>query len=60
MLTRDKLNSRKLFVALFTESLSAILLMRGLLAGNEFVTITITIIGAYMASQGYVDGKSTK
>lgn len=58
MLSRDKVNSRKLFVALFTETLSTGLLLHGSLAGAEFVTITITIVGAYMASQGYVDGKA--
>ena len=51
-----KLNSRKLFVALFTEILSTGLLIGGLLESDHFVTITITIVGAYMASQGYVDG----
>ena len=52
----DKLNSRKLFVALFTEILTTGLLVAGLLDGDHFVTITITIVGAFMASQGYVDG----
>lgn len=56
MLTREKLNSRKLFIAFFSESLAAVLLMMGFIEAEHFVTITITIVGAYMASQGYVDG----
>ena len=57
MLNREKLNSRKLFVALVTELLSTVLLISGAIQAEHFVTITITIVGAYMASQGWVDGQ---
>jgi len=59
MITRDKINSRKLFVALFTEFLSTALLAAGLIQAEHWVTVTITIVGAYMAAQGFVDSKSS-
>lgn len=49
------LNSRKLWVAVGTEVLNAALLIAGLLQADHFVTITITVIGAYMATQAWVD-----
>ena len=55
MVSRDKLNSRKLLVALVTESLATVLLMGGAIQAEHWVTVTITIVGAYMASQGWVD-----
>ena len=57
MITRDKLNSRKLAVALVTFASSAGLLVTGHLESGDFATITLAIVGAYMASQGYVDSK---
>ena len=58
MITRDKLNSRKLLVALVTFSACCGLLINGNLESKDFSTITLAIVGAYMASQGYVDGKA--
>ena len=57
MISPDKLNSRKLWVAVGTELLSTVLLATGNIEAEHFVTITITVIGAYMATQAYVDGK---
>lgn len=56
----DKLNSRKLLVALVTFVGSSLLLVFGHLESNDFATITLAIVGSYMASQGYVDGKEKK
>lgn len=58
MITRDKLNSRKLLVAMITFASSCALLVTGHLESSDFATITLAIVGAYMASQGYVDAKS--
>ena len=58
MITRDKINSRKLMVALVTFATSCGLLVQGHLESGDFATITLAIVGAYMASQGYVDGKN--
>lgn len=44
-------------VALITFGSSAVLLVTGHLESTDFATITLAIVGAYMASQGYVDGK---
>ncbi len=58
MLSRDKINSRKLFVAVLTEILSCGLLISGNIEAEHWVTVTITIVGAYMASQGWVDSQT--
>ena len=60
MITRDKINSRKLFVALLTEFLSTALLIAGQIEAEHWVTVTLTIVGAYMAAQGFVDSKKSK
>lgn len=57
MLTKEKLNSRKLYIAVGTEFLNVALLLGGAIQAEHFVTITITVIGAYMATQAWVDGK---
>lgn len=53
-----KLNSRKLMVAMVTFTSCSGLLVTGHLESGDFATITLAIVGAYMASQGYVDGKA--
>ena len=55
---RSKINSRKLMVALITFASSCALLVGDHLDSGDFATITLAIVGAYMASQGYVDGKN--
>ena len=57
MITRDKLNSRKLGVAMITFSSCCGLLVTGHLESSDFATIVLAIVGSYMASQGYVDAK---
>lgn len=52
------MNSRKLMVAMVTFASCAGLLVTGHLESGDFATITLAIVGAYMASQGYVDGKA--
>lgn len=44
-------------VALVTFTSSCALLVTGHLDSGDFATITLAIVGSYMASQGYVDGK---
>jgi hypothetical protein len=60
MITRDKLNSRKLMVTLLTFSSTSGLLVTGHLESGDFATIVLAIVGSYMASQGYVDAQSKK
>lgn len=53
----SKLNSRKLWVAVGTELLATTLLIAGAIQAEHWVTVTITVIGAYMACQSYIDKK---
>ena len=55
MITRDKLNSRKLMVAIGCIFLASLLLAAGFIQAEHWVTVVITIGGAYMATQAYVD-----
>jgi uncharacterized MnhB-related membrane protein len=57
LITRDKLNSRKLVVVLVTFASCCALLALSHLESADFATITLAIVGSYMAAQGYVDGK---
>lgn len=57
MISLGKLNSRKLMVAVLTFASSCALLVFDHLESSDFATITLAIVGAYMASQGYVDSK---
>lgn len=52
-----KLNSRKLITAAVTFFTSCGLLWMGKLASGDFATITVAIVGSYMASRAWVDGK---
>jgi hypothetical protein len=45
-------------VALVTFASCAGLLVTGHLESGDFATITLAIVGSYMASQGYVDSKN--
>ena len=55
MITRDKLNSRKLMVAIGCIFLASLLLAAGFIQAEHWVTVVITVGGAYMATQAYVD-----
>jgi len=55
MITRDKLNSRKLLMSLSCIGLATGSLIAGLIQDEHWVTVVITIGGAYMATQAYVD-----
>lgn len=55
MLTKEKLNSRKLAVCLICLATATGLLIAHLLGPEQWVTVCITIGGAYMATQAYVD-----
>ena len=52
---REKLNSRKLFVAIAASTVATLLLLGGAIEAEHWVTVVITICGAYMAVQAYVD-----
>ncbi len=54
---REKLNSRKLLIAASFELLATLLLVTGFIGPDNWVTVTITIGGAYMATQAYEDKK---
>ena len=54
---REKLNSRKLLIAVSFQLISVVFLYMGLIEAVHWVTVTITIGGAYMATQAYVDKK---
>ena len=60
MTFREKLNSRKLAMATGCIFLATVLLIARYLDGDNFVTIVITVAGAYMATQAYVDTKNGK
>ena len=60
MITRDKINSRKLFVVMVVFASCCGLLVFGHLESGDFSTITLAVVGAYMAARGYVDGKNNK
>jgi hypothetical protein len=52
-----KLNSRKLFVTVLTlVSCSGLLVTKNLESG-DFASIIMAVVGAYMASRAWVDGK---
>lgn len=57
MTIKEKLNSRKLITAATTFFTSVGLLWMGKLDSPDFATITVAIVGAYMASRAWVDGK---
>ena len=57
MITREKLNSGKLGVFLVCFVTATGLLIASMLEAEHWVTVCITIGGAYMATQAYVDKK---
>ena len=56
----EKLNSRKLLIAISFELIAVMLLIAGLIQAEHWVTVTITIGGAYMATQAWVDKENGK
>lgn len=52
---REKLNSRKLFMAFAASCTATLLLMGGAIEAEHWVTVIITICGSYMACQAYCD-----
>lgn len=54
---REKLNSRKLLVSVGFFLVASFFLAMGLIEAEHWVTVTITLGGAYMATQAYVDKK---
>jgi len=52
---REKLNSRKLLVAVGFFLVASFFLATGHIEAEHWVTVTITLGGAYMATQAYVD-----
>lgn len=60
MITREKLNSRKLAVCMVTFATCTALVAAGMIEGADYRTIVLGIVGSYMASQGWVDAKSAK
>jgi len=55
MLSKDKLNSRKLVVFLIALVTGTGLLVGRLLEADHWVTVCTVMGGAYMATQAYVD-----
>ena len=55
--TATKWESRKLFIAISFEFLSTFLLWADKIQASNWETITMTILGSYMISQGYVDAR---
>ena len=60
MTFREKLNSRKLAIAVGVIFLATALLIAKLIEADHWVTVVITVAGAYMATQAYVDAKNGK
>ena len=57
---REKLNSRKLAVATACIFIATALLIAKIIEADHWVTVVITVAGAYMATQAYVDVKNGK
>ena len=57
MISKEKLNSRKLGVFLVCFATATALLIAHLIEADHWVTVCITLGGAYMATQAYVDKK---
>ena len=57
MTFREKLNSRKLAVAVGCILLATGLLLAKIIEAEHWVTIVITVAGAYLGAQAYVDAK---
>ncbi len=55
MTFREKLNSRKLAVAAGAIFLATALLIAKIIEADHWVTVIITVGGAYMATQAWVD-----
>ena len=55
---REKINSRKLLVFLVSLATATGLLANGLIDAETWGRVVLTLGGAYMASQAYVDGKN--
>lgn len=55
MISKEKLNSRKLGIFLVIFVTATALLIAKLVEAEHWVTVSITIGGAYMATQAYVD-----
>lgn len=55
MTFREKINSRKFVLATGLCSLATFLLLGEAIEADHWVTVIITIGGAYMATQAYVD-----
>ncbi len=51
----EKIASRKLGMTFLTEVIATGLLIAGLIEADHWVTVTITVVGAYLAVQAYVD-----
>ena len=52
---REKLNSRKLAVATGIIFIATVLLVAKLIEADHWVTVVITVGGAYLGSQAFVD-----
>lgn len=52
---RQKLNSRKLLMAFGTCCTATLLLVLDHIEAQNWVTVVMTICGAYMATQAYID-----
>jgi len=52
---REKLNSRKLAVATGCILIATALLIAKLIEADHWVTVVITVAGAYLATQAWVD-----
>ena len=55
MTFKEKLNSRKLFIAFAASIVATLLLLGGVIQAEHWVTVIITVVGSYMATQAYVD-----
>lgn len=55
MTFKEKLNSRKLALTGVVFSINTALLLTNSIQADHWVTVTITLCGAYLATQAYVD-----
>ena len=55
---QEKLNSRKLWLAVATVVLATGLLILGFITSDNWVNVCSMTVGAYMLAQAWVDGKA--
>jgi hypothetical protein len=57
MISKEKLNSRKLLATAVIVAIATGLILHGDITADHWVDVLKWVVGAYLASQGWVDAK---